>query len=367
MSDEATAKKLWEELKLEREKVRRLTRELKPLREAKEEQEQIAKAILTAKPLPWLKRPSRAPVTHGPGAPVFNLSDLHLNETVRPEEVAWVNEFNPEIAQQRLERVFHNALDLTLNHTVLPKGWKYPGMVVLLGGDLFDNLAGFVHTSDERQRQGIRTAIARATQGIAQGLRLLVDEMGRLLIVCVVGNHGRTTGKMPMSSVTESNLDAVIYDNLRVHRDLAGREITWVVAPGDEARFMVYDHAFALTHGYQFRGGDGEVGALGPIQRGVKRMRAKYRQLGLPLDTVVVQHFHHLLYDPGNFIINGSLKGYDTMAMRFNFPFQRAMQALFLVHPDRGITSMYGVHAEEKQKSAPRPWAAVESGSSMPA
>jgi hypothetical protein len=356
VADPATEKRLWDELKAEREKVRRLERELAPFRRAREEQEQIARAVLDAKPLPWLLK--RRESTHGPGVPVLNLSDLHLNETVLPEEVAGVNEFDPEIAQVRLERVFQGALDLAYNHMVLPRGWKYPGMVVLLGGDVVDNLAGNFHTSD-RHNLALRPAIAQATQGLAQGLRSLADHMGRLLVVKVPGNHGRTTSKMPMSGPGDTNLDSVIYDNLRAHKLLGSKEITWVASPGDEARFLVYDHAFVLTHGYQFRGGDGEIGALGPITRGVKRMRSKYRQLGMPVDTVVVEHFHQLFFGT-DFIVNGSLKGYDAMAMRYNFPFQPPVQGMWFVHPERGITAMWAVHADEKRKRKPAAWASVE-------
>lgn len=93
----------------------------------------------------------------------------------------------------------------------------------------------------------------------------------------------------------------------------------------------------------------------------MKRLRAKYRQLGLPVDTVVVHHFHHLLFSPGDYIVNGSLKGYDAMAMRFSFPYQPPMLGMWFVHPERGITSMWGIHADDKvRKAKGTAWASIE-------
>jgi hypothetical protein len=47
-----------------------------------------------------------------------------------------------------------------------------------------------------------------------------------------------------------------------------------------------------------------------------------------------------------NFVVNGSLKGYDEYARRNGFGFEKARQALFLVTPERGITTQTAVYAD---------------------
>lgn len=247
------AEALYAENKEARGRIRDLEREVKPFRDRAKAQEELARMVMEAKPLPWLLKP-RTSVTRDPGVPVIDLSDLHMNETVRVEEIAYRNEFSPEIARDRLARVFQGALDLAFSHTVRPAGHRYPGAVVILAGDLFDNLSTLVHLADPAALP-LRKSLTLVITGLSQGLRALVDEFGRLLVVCVPGNHGRTTAKMPMASPSDTSLDAVIYDRLREHHLLADRAIDWVVAPGDEARFLVWDHAFVATHGYQYRGG----------------------------------------------------------------------------------------------------------------
>jgi transposase len=69
--------------------------------------------------------------------PVLALSDIHWGETVKPEDVAGLNEYNPEIAEARLARYFRNAL-LLLNKE---RGAATIHQVLLwLGGDLIDNM-----------------------------------------------------------------------------------------------------------------------------------------------------------------------------------------------------------------------------------
>ena len=363
MSD-SIEKKLWEEVKAERaekraleSRIRSLEKELAPVRDAEALQARLSQAVHDAKPRPWLKRPAKG--NHvGPGVPVLFLSDLHMNEEVRPEDVAGRNRFNPDIADERLERVFQGAFDIAFQHMVLPNGWKYPGIVIALGGDNIDNLLGNYHASD-RHAGYLDQAVARCTNGLAQGIAEARRRFGNVLVVCVPGNHGRTTPKMPSVNAGGTSLDNIIYGNLRNHRLLSGPGIDFVISGGVEARFKVYDHAFVLTHGYQWRGGDGEIGSLGPVTRGVKRLRSKYRQMGLDVDTVLVAHFHQ--YHPSQgFIMNGSLKGYDALAMQLSFAYEPPIQALFFVHPDRGITCQWPVHAEPKAAHKLAAWAAVE-------
>jgi hypothetical protein len=50
-------------------------------------------------------------------------------------------------------------------------------------------------------------------------------------------------------------------------------------------------------------------------------------------------------------IINGSLKGYDEYAHAHNFQYEPPQQAMWLTHPDHGITFNMPVFLTESAKS----------------
>jgi hypothetical protein len=61
-------------------------------------------------------------------------------------------------------------------------------------------------------------------------------------------------------------------------------------------------------------------------------------------------HWHSLFNGPG-LIINGSLKGYDEYAYKMNFQFEEPGQALWITHPEHGISYWMPVVLRDKQKT----------------
>jgi hypothetical protein len=59
-------------------------------------------------------------------------------------------------------------------------------------------------------------------------------------------------------------------------------------------------------------------------------------------------------------IVNGSLKGYDEYAFANNFPFEPPSQALWMTHPQHGITFSMPVLAERSKASATPGWVSVK-------
>ena len=175
-------------------------------------------------------------------------------------------------------------------------------------------------------------------------LEALQEQFPHLWVVSVAGNHGRMTKKPRAKNRAFTNFDWVIAQLLRRHfaRD---RRVTWLIPDGPDAWFQVYNHRYLLTHGDQFRGGDGLIGALGPILRGDTKKRARNANVGLAYDTMLMGHWHQYLPLP-RVIVNGSLKGYDEYAMMNNFAFEMPQQALWFTHPTRGIVNHWGLQLE---------------------
>lgn len=121
-----------------------------------------------------------------------------------------------------------------------------------------------------------------------------------------------------------------------------------------DAYFQVYGTRFLLTHGDSLgvKGGDGIIGALGPVARGVVKVGTSERQIGRDFDYMLMCHYHQLLWLP-NVIVNGCVKGYDEYArLGLRVPYSPPAQALFFVHPEHGITARWPVYLEPRRVSA---------------
>jgi hypothetical protein len=56
---------------------------------------------------------------------------------------------------------------------------------------------------------------------------------------------------------------------------------------------------------------------------------------------------------------NGSLKGYDEYAYRMNLPYQAPMQALWVTHPEKGVTFQMPVLADETAQAQKTEWVSI--------
>jgi len=344
-----------------RAKIRRLEKALKDaeqtaLSEA-EVREQIFGLSAAAEGRPQWVNPETAPQKLGQmtGIPVTIWSDWHIGETVSLAETNGLNEFNMEVAEKRVAKLIRKTRELCFQHMTNP---KYPGIVVCLGGDM---VSGEIHdeltdTNDEH----LLPVVLKVVTWISTGLKLLANEFGKVYVPCVDGNHGRNTLKIRNKSFRYKNFDWLIYNI--VEREIKasgyGDRVTFSIPPSNEVRFNVYDHRFLLLHGHDIgvRGGDGIIGALGPIKRGAIKVGAQQAEMGRGFDTLLLGHWHQWI-DVHGIIVNPTLKGYDEFASKvLRATPQRAGQALFFVHPKYGITARWPVFVDEglpRSNSAP--------------
>lgn len=269
---------------------------------------------------------------HAPGIPTLLASDWHHGEVVDPAQIpAEVNSYNIEIAHQRARLLIERTIDLLTNHMVNP---DYPGIVFALGGDM---VSGDIHEELLRTNElDIMPTVIDLVGVLRWCILQLAERFGRVFIPCVTGNHGRNTHKMRSKGRNTTNFDWLIYTILeKIFAD--DKRIVFYVATGSDARYNVYSHRYLLTHGDQFRGGDGMIGALGPIIRGDHKKRSRNAQVGWEYDTLLMGHWHQLI-QLQRLIVNGSLKGYDEYAAQNNFGYEIPRQALWLTHPKHGIT-----------------------------
>lgn len=284
------------------------------------------------------------------GGPITIWSDFHYGEVIDPDQIGGVNKYNMDIAKNRFHRLVDTTIDLCENHMGRAE-IKYPGIVVCLGGDM---IGGDIHeelmaTNDRTPHQSVHDL----TDLLGAGLEAMASRFGRVFVPCVVGNHGRSTHKMRMKNRVFTNYDWSIYCNLE--RDFRRDKRIRIMVPSEaDAHFSMYGHRYLLTHGDSLgvKGGDGIIGALGPIARGTIKLNNSQTQIGQSFDTVIMGHWHQYITLPG-LIVNNALKGYDEYAMlMLRAKFSRPSQALWFTHPEHGITAHWQVYLEGQQAAA---------------
>lgn len=303
--------------------------------------------VATLRPLPWLS-PVRS-IADAPGVPTLFLSDFHWGEVVAPSQINGVNEFNLKIAHQRLRDTVDIAEHLL---RILEPKMRYPGIVAALGGDM---VTGNIHEELQATNEvSIMPTVLDLFGALAKALRRLADVFGKVFVPCVGGNHGRATLKTWSKDRNFTSFDWLLYSFLAKHFEDDPR-ITFYIPDGPDAYYRIFGTRYLLTHGDQFRGGDGMIGALGPIIRGDHKKRSRNAQIDMDYDVMMLGHWHQYIHH-SRVIVNGSLKGYDEYAYQGNFGFEAPQQALWITHPKYGITYRMPVRADRLREPAKTEW-----------
>ena len=332
-----------------RKQLKEALGELRALRDQALTDEVVRREILKLRdldpaPPDWLVETTKA--KRGPGVPTLLASDWHWGEVVDPQQVQGVNRYNLEIARERARAFVTHAIDILKSHMVCP---EYPGIVLALGGDM---VSGTIH--DEltiTNERPIMPCVVDLVGVLSWAIETLAGEFGNVFVPCVTGNHGRSTLKIPAKGRAHTSFDWLIYAMLE-KRFEGDKRVRFQIPAGTDALYQVYGHRYLLTHGDKLgRGGDGIIGALGPILRGDTKRRARNAQIDRGYDTLVIGHWHQLI-QLQRVIVNGSLIGYNEYAMQEAFPFEPPRQALWLTHPEHGITFSAPVLVERKARKA---------------
>jgi len=282
-----------------------------------------------------------------PGVPVLMLSDWHIGETVDAAQVHGANEFNAAIADRRVKSVIDRVLHLAFHHVKTP---EYPGIVVVLGGDF---VSGWLHEELFRTDWcAPPTAANWCVSRLHAALVRLADAFGKVHAVCVPGNHGRLTRKPMAKGGATSCFDHAIYEAL-ADRLKADARITWQIPASGDALFQVAGTRFLAMHGHELgvKGGDGLIGALGPIMRGAIKTGRAERSLGRDFDVLLLGHFHQAIWQPhSGIVVNGTLKGFDEYSRMQRYSFQPPTQSLFFVHPRFGPNLPFNVFCDEPKQ-----------------
>lgn len=277
--------------------------------------------------------------------PCLLLTDIHFDETVRPEEVEGYNKYDRPIALLRIHKAFTSTVKIVRNYFA---GVKYDGFQLFLGGDL---MSGIIHEELLETNQGtLCESILAVVEPIEAGINLLAKEFGKVNITSVVGNHGRRTRKPRSKFRATDNFDWLVYK--LIERDMRGRtDVSMQVSESADAPVSVYSTRYRLTHGDQFKGGSGISAELSPLLIGAHRKAKRQAAIGNPYDIMVMGHWHQTLNLPSKGIImGGSVVGYNEYAYISNFAPEAPQCSLWLTTPERGITMSSPVFVQDRKK-----------------
>lgn len=285
-----------------------------------------------ASPPRWQTNPRDLP-DHSPGIPTVFLSDWHWGEVVRPEAVNGINQYNVAIARERWRLCVERSIRL-INHQSID---GYPYVVVALGGDM---VSGDIHDElAETNELSNFEAMLDVFDHCVWAIDAFVGAFGKVVVPCVYGNHGRLTVKPQHKNAAVTNCDWLLYTMLERHYK-TNPNVTIMSGIGYDCRYTVYNTTYLLTHGDRIgaKGGTGNAGIIAPISRGIQKLKANYSSMKMPVDVVIMGHFHNLLNPEGG-KVNDCGKGYDEFAMTMRFDPHPPSQRLWFTHPKYGITT----------------------------
>lgn len=290
--------------------------------EEQQKQVEVALSITGGPP-----KPTRLVVDNsydGEATAVAVASDWHVEETVDPKNVNGLNEYNLDIAEQRINKFFRNVVKLT---EIQRKGAKIDRLVLILGGDL---MTGYIHDElKETNSLSPTQTVIWLQDRIATGLELLGKNFSEIVIPCLYGNHGRSTLKPRHATGAANSYEWMLYKTLEKY---LGDKATWQVSDGYHLFVELYSKMLRVHHGdgLKYQGGIG--GLTIPVEKAI----ASWNK-AITADLDIFGHWHQSQQAP-KWVCNGSLIGFNAYAIAIKAAFEQPSQTYFLYDKKHGRT-----------------------------
>ena len=242
-----------------------------------------------------------------------------------------LNEFTLKIAEARIEKFWQNSLKL------VKAADRDNNIRTIVLGLLGDFISGNIHDELLEINQLLPAdAIYKAQIYLVSGIKFLLENTDKDIVVqCVSGNHTRITQKMRNATATGNSLEDFMYHNIAdLFKD--ERRIKFNIPTGYLSYLDILGVTIRFHHGHNIRFGGGIGGIYIPANKAISQWnKARHADLD------VFGHFHQLK-DGGNFLINGSLIGYNAYAMSIKADYEEPKQLFFLInkHGRTGYTKI---------------------------
>ena len=313
-------------LKVENSNLRAQNKELaKQLSEGGEYNE-IVKSALALGPRQPRIAPRERKSKLREGTPLVLASDWHVEEEVKPEQVAYRNKYNLDISARRMERFFE-AFRWGVQQQ--RDTFKIRDAILWLGGDFITN---YLHEDDVENNllaplDAIRYWLAETIKGLEF---LLKDpEIEQYIIPMNDGNHPRLTEKLRAATRMKHSLEVFAYAQLALY--FRNEPRFKFILPTSQFTFLddVYGKTIRFLHGDVFNYVGGVGGLTIPLLRAMPRWESVKKA-----DLTCMGHWHQRI-NLSTVMVNGSLIGYNTFAMSKGLNFEAPSQSMRMLDPAR--------------------------------
>ncbi len=280
----------------------------------------------------------RPPVSRGKTAltPILFTSDFQCGEVIRPEEIDGINSYNMDIFADRYRLMIDKTIELATHHT---GATEFPGCVYLRGGDA---ISGEIHEElSETNDLSSIPALKWLREHERAGIKRLKAKFGRVRVISIPGNHGRTTKKPHSKGYSERSYETLLSWWLADSFENDDK-VTFFMPPSGDALFDVCGRKFLLSHGDRMgsRGGQGFIGPAATIARGHQKLMSNYALSGRHVDCVLTGHLHSSLKLSHGYA-NGSLAGYSEYARDFRAVPDAPKQWLLFAHAEMLVSHAF--------------------------
>lgn len=262
------------------------------------------------------------------------ISDVHIEERVLKSIINDINEYNPKIAKQRLEFYFKRLLYLIRSYR---KGGKVIEHLVL--GIIGDVITGYIHEELlETNFMSPSQASLYAQEILTRGLMMLSEsgEFKSIKVVCVPGNHGRTSLRKKFKSAYSNSYEWLMYNQMKNYFTMMNGKysnINFIISDSEFIYLDIYGKINMFSHGDHFNYQGGIGGIYIPLLKWLLRENKINK-----IDMAWIGHWHQLISINGA-RINGSVIGYNEYARSFGFIPEPPQMQFQLLDKRRGYTS----------------------------
>ena len=259
---------------------------------------------------------------------VIPATDWHSEETVSLDATNGKNEFNLDIAAQRVKRFYAKAVELVdwYRHFSKVLNVWHP----LLG----DLMSGFIH--DELvETNGLSPIEVQLwlQEHLTNGIDFLRKETKLPVYVpTCVGNHGRTTIRKRIKTSCRNSYEWLLYKTLE-RQYASNPNVHWFVGNGYHNIQEVNGRKVRFHHGDGMRFFGGVGGVTIPVNKSI----AQWNQAN-PVDFDIFGHFHTHLVNYPTWISCGSLIGLTEFAVEIKASYQAPTQTFIAIDRQYGLT-----------------------------
>ena len=280
------------------------------------------------------------------GTAILMISDVHLGEVIKKEDVNGINEYNKIIAIKRLNIVFAKFKMLCHKH-------KVSKCHIFFNGDLLDG--GIQHESIRNSDLNEVESIFYLEEYLIIKLTELSKIFNKIDIDVIVGNHGRILqGRPYFKEKITMNYEYILGKQLQMYFDVLAKQgknnKIFITVP--KSSFIVRNingNKFLVTHGDIFSGsGTGGFGELPfySILMSAAKFYGVITQIGIAEDVtfnhILMGHYHTIfklpIFNGGYVFGNGCINGTNEFGLAKVRSVAKKEQ-LMLIITDKGLIS----------------------------